>query len=344
MPIKTNDFQDIANYEIQTYLNSYEVLNAILSSTNNSIARAEIELILQLDKDSPQKSRDKAIERHNDKFRRIFNFSKQEYYFDRSEGVYKLSIDNVSKLESHKMLYGFLHSAVVADNLSNTDKKLSRAFVLESEFKYQNITTVFKLIEAINQKKTVSFKHINLYSGEENHHVMEPWFIKHFENKFYLIGLRTKRNGITDRVYRHFDMSQILGDSIMILNEFIDEEYKNKEFPAIEHQIFDQCIGVMINRVEDPDNYCIKDDLIVETDYALGLSWKKNPVHFKQECIQEAKSRSDKFQFKFPDFYFNVTFKKLLLNHWEDSKLISPTLAISELRKDLETNLKKYRA
>ncbi len=342
MPINQRNFQDISHYEIKTYLSSYEVLNSLLSSPDSTITRSEIESILETDINSPQKSRDKLIERHNEKFRIIFNFSKTEYYFDRSLKAYKLSIDNVSKLESHKVLYSFLHAAVIANNLSNEDKKLSKAFVQESEFTYQNITIVFKLIEAINKKKTISFKHINLYSGEENYHEMEPWFIKHFENKFYLIGLRTKRNDKAVKEYRHFDMSQIIGDSVVITKNSIDEEYKNSEFPTIEYQIFDQCIGVMINKVEDASQFCIKDDLIIETDFALGITWKKNPIHFKQECVQEAKSKQEKFQFKFPDFYFNVTFKKLLLRHWENSVLISPGEAIEEFKKDLEINLKKY--
>lgn len=343
MNLNKNKFQDISHYEIKTYLDCYEVLTVLLSSGENSISRMTIEAVLNTDGNSPQKSRDKLIERFNEKFRIIFNFSKSEYYFDRSLGLYKLSIDNVSRLESHKILHSFLHSAVIANKLTNKDKKLSRAFVQESEFTYQNITTVFKLIEAINSKKTISFKHINLYSGEENYHEMEPWFIKHFENKFYLIGLRTKRNNISEKVYRHFDMSQIIGDSLTIEKTSIDIDYRNKEFPAIEHQIFDQCIGVMINKVENPAEYCIKDDLIVETDYALGLTWKKNPVHFKQVCIQEAENNQGKFQFKFPNFYFNVTFKKLLLRHWENAVLISPTEAIQEFKRDLEGNLKKYK-
>lgn len=336
MKIEANKFDDIHNYKIQTYLISYQILERLISSGDNTISKKEIiHLLNTQDKDALSKRAiDKLVERNNERFKTIFSFSENEYYYDRSINKYCLSLGNISKLEPYKALYNLLYASVISHQLKTNN--ISKVFVTENAEIYKTAPSIFKLIEAIQNKKAVAFNHINLFTGEENYHEMDGWFIKQYKEKFYLIGLRTKKNETIKKEYRHFDISQIMDDSLVVLDKDIDENYKNNEFPNIEHQIFDQCIGVRISKEDNPNELCLKNDIIVETDFALGKSWLKNPIHKKQECIKIASQINEKYHFKFTSFYFNTTFRSLILSQIGKAKIIAPNEAIDEIKNDIK--------
>ena len=274
----------------------------------------------------------------------MFNLNESDYYYDRKNKKYKLeSVFFTNNKQPHnKLLYDFLITASISQKVNTNHSKLSKAFQFEYQDYQKNIPVIFKLIDAINNRKVIRFKHFNYFNGEICSHLVEPWFIKPFKGKFYLGCYRLEKDEIKDTGYRHFTVSQIDSNTIEIQDTDIDEKRKEESYPNLEVNLFDKCIGVRIFKEDYPSEKCFKGDITIETNYTVGKEWINNPKHLNQKCIKKAKDLADTFHFLFEDFYFNSSFKQLILESGANVKVLAPDEVKIEITNELNKIIKSY--
>jgi hypothetical protein len=342
--INTKEHQEFEDYKIKSFFESYAIWQKISTQIDLSITRKEILSIINHNNDLIDSAKNKAIERANYRFKLMFKIDNDKYYYDRKGKKYKLDslFFSNNKQPNHKLLYDFLITSSFSQKLNINHSKLSNAFQFEYQDYQKNIPVIFKLIDAINNKKVIRFKHFNYFNGEICSHLIEPWFIKPFKGKFYLGCYRLEKNGIENTGYRHFTVSQIDSDSIEILDLNIDSKRKEGSYPNLEIDLFEKCIGVRIFREDNPNEQCFRGNIVIEANYTTGKEWLNNPKHLNQKCIKEAKYVNDTFQFIFEDFYFNSSMKQLILENGNNIKLLAPLEAVNELKIELKNVLTKY--
>ncbi len=345
--MKTIDIQvhqDFEDYKIKSFFESYAIWQKISTSIDLSITRNEILSIINHNNDLIASAKNKVIERANIRFRRMFNLNESDYFYDRKRKKYKLEPLHFTnnKQPHHKLLYDFLITTSISQKLNINHSKLSKAFQFEYQDYQKNIPVIFKLIDAINNKKVIRFKHFNYFNGETCSHLVEPWFIRPFNGKFYFGCYRLEKNKIKDTGYRHFTVSQIDSDTIEIQDTDIDEKRKEESYPNLEANLFDKCIGVRIFKEDYPFDKCFKGNITIETNYTVGKEWLNNPKHLNQECIKDAKDLTDTFHFLFKDFYFNSSFKQLILGGGTNVKVLTPDEVKFEIKNELINTLNQY--
>ena len=334
-----NNYIDLLDYKIVTFLESYNVLQKLL---HNQFTISRTEILDKIDYDISLNNRaiDKVVERQNERFKIIFGLENTEYFYNRKLKKYQLSVENSERFLPFKILYDYLQSLIHTKSIDNDNTKLSKVIMFNNEYNSHNIGLLLKLTDAILSKKVIEFNHFNHFRGESATHIVEPWFIKQYGSRFFLGCYRLKKNNTIDAGYRSFTINQIDSNNLKILDKTIDSSRKENEITAIKFDMFEHCIGVRIHREDEPNKLCTKEDIYVETDYTTGKDWLNIPIHKNQKLVEEKSDGS--CVFLFPKFYFNDAFKQLVLGSGNAVKVTKPQIVIEELKKELQIIFSKY--
>lgn len=335
---------EIQNWKLKSFTETKEIWNKTVSKSDFSISRNEIIKIIGANKSDLEISLNKLIERTIIKFRTLFNLTNEQFYYDRAKKKYVLSREVISNnYPTYTFLYNYLNSLKLFHEV-NSEELTGFSQTLKFHFKNASaeVPQIFVLMKAIQQGKQVRFAHHNYFNNEINTHVIEPWFIKPDAEKFYVGGFRLEKDEMVAKGYRHFTISQIIADSLEILDNEIDKNRKSEMFDELEFSLFNQCIGVRIYREDAPQEKCLKRTIIVETNFTIGKEWINNPKHIGQKCIKEAKNIDDNFLFEFNNFYYNNAFKQLILGLGTSVKVIEPKEVREDIKNELLKNIQSY--
>lgn len=178
------EYNDISSYQIGTFIDAYKLLE-LLERKNFSLSKNEILNFIEYDINLNKRSIDKILERTNERFKNIFGFNKTEYYYDRKIRKYILSLESTTKLLPYKTLYDYLQVMIIIKQINKDEVNLSKVLEFNDEYKSQDLSLIISITNAILSNKSIKFKHFNHFSGLWGSHVVEPWFIKQYNNRFF---------------------------------------------------------------------------------------------------------------------------------------------------------------
>lgn len=254
-----------------------------------------------------------TFNRHRDEIEDIFGI---RIICSRKNGN-RYMIENADSLDNHSVENWMANTIsinnVIAENRSVSDRILLEAIPSEGE-------TLQTSIEAMKEGHKFEFDYKKYYSPESKHYSIEPYCVKLYHRRWYLLGRYSH-----DKDFRLFAF-----DRISNAHKSSDKFKIDKTFNASDY--FNECFGVALN-TSVPVQKVIVRAYINERYYLRDL-----PLHPSQRLVGEGDGYFD----------YEVTlrptedFLGYLLSRSNFVKIISPVSLANQLKEMALSIVKRY--
>jgi predicted DNA-binding transcriptional regulator YafY len=175
------------------------------------------------------------------------------------------------------------------------------------------------LLEAINKKQKIRFLHYNYLTEQTTDVLLDPYFLKEYMGRWYVIGLRD------DDKIRTFGIDRISNLKITPLRF-----EKTKDTKAREN--FDSTIGLVYS-------YSKQQRVILSFTSQQGRYVKSLPWHHSQKVLVDNEDEFRISLFIVP----NYELYQLILMNGPEVKVIEPEWLVDEIKGKLERALNRYK-
>ena len=226
--------------------------------------------------------------------RKIYNIDIQ---FDRLKSVYKIN-EEFNQGANERMF-----EAYEIFNALNLSDKLSEHFHFETR-RPQGTAYLHSLLNAIKKEVQIQFDYLNFKTGEINRRKVEPYSLKEFRNRWYVISKDLE------------DENQEIKN--FALDRISDLEITNTPFSSVKNfnvnDHFKHCFGIVGPNAEAPE------ELILSFPAYQGNFIKSLPLHTSQEILID---NEEELRIKLT-VYITYDFEIELLSLGKNLKVIQP--------------------
>jgi predicted DNA-binding transcriptional regulator YafY len=253
----------------------------------------------------------RTFQRDVDDIRSLFNV---EIIFDFSQKVY--CITNADQPDANERML----EAFNIFNAFNTAESLSKFVVFEKR-RPHGTENLYGLLHAIKNKLQIRFVYHKFWEDEISTRVVEPYALKEFKNRWYILANDLKNNQVKS----------------FALDRLSDLEITKKrfqlpiDFDANEH--FRYCFGIISPNNDKPQ------DIILSFDPFQGKYIKTLPFHDTQQVILD---NEDELRIKLK-LCITHDFIMELLSQGQYVKVIEPKSLIEEIKMALQNAIKQYK-
>lgn len=199
------------------------------------------------------------------------------------------------------------------------DKGLDRYIQFEQSSVARGTEWLGPLLEAIREQTEVRIGYRKFQNNELNTYHLQPYLLKEYDNRWYLIGRNMQRGTIAT-----FGLERI---------EHL--ERSKSKFTADAHfnagQFFRHSIGIT-------ENTSKPQKVQVAFDAYSGRYIISQPIHFTQRVVKE----SDNEIILEWDILLTEEFYAFILKHGDKARIISPSTLATEIRERLQRALNLY--
>lgn len=186
--------------------------------------------------------------------------------------------------------------------------------------KPQGTENLYGLIHAIKNKFQIKFKYQKYWEDEITERKVEPYALKEFKNRWYVLALDLKDTNIKSFALDRLTDFEITKRKFQNSFQFnIKEYYKN-------------CFGIMSANDKKPQ------EVILSFDPNQGKYIKSLPLHESQHVLID---NSDELRIKVNIFITHDFFMEIL-SHGEYVKVIKPESLINDIKNSYKKSLGKY--
>lgn len=250
----------------------------------------------------------KATLKHNYSIVIEYSDANEGYYLDEEKSM------NIDSFLSHMEILATAEH--ISDNLNGNNNSLS--FIeFENKSAIETIPNFKTILDAIQQQFPLTFNHTNFYHLKEEEYNLKPYFLKQYQNRWYVIGE-------TEKGYRTFGIDRIVNISIGT------KKFKQKTEEAIDK--FRNVVG--LNYVDHKLQTIKLSFHISQKPYVLSL-----PLHHSQKEINTNKLDSFEIELHIhPNFEFN----QQILKYGSLVKVIEPKWLADEIKEELRKGFENY--
>lgn len=260
---------------------------------------------------------DRTIQRDIEQIRYDFGI---EITFDNNARGYYIDEENSMSTEG---FIRFLEIAGTADLLSETlmDSKGALAYIeFEAAGALKGLKYLRELLMALKNNRMISFVYNRFDSEEARTYQLQPYFLKEYQSRWYIIGMV---KGLNE--FRTFGIDRFV--SLQLLEQTFRP--KTLEVPK---QLFQHTIGLTYsatNQIEE-----------VELSFTpfQGNYIKTLPWHHSQKIITD----NDKELRISLRLIPNFELKQKILMHGESVQVIKPKSLAAEIKQSLQNTLRHY--
>jgi predicted DNA-binding transcriptional regulator YafY len=240
-----------------------------------------------------------------------------EIVFDYNNGGYFFDEENSSNPESFLSLLEILTTAeLFSTNFKEKNNALS--FVeFENKASIEYIPNFKIILDAIQQQLPITFNHNSFYHLKEEEYILKPYFLKQYQNRWYVIGE-------TEKGYRTFGIDRI--DNITIGTK----KFKPKTDEAKDK--FSHVIG--LNYVDHKMETIQLSFAISQKPYLVSL-----PLHRSQKEINTENETTFDIELL---IHPNFEFRQQVLKYGSLVKVLEPKWLSEEIREDLRKAFESY--
>jgi predicted DNA-binding transcriptional regulator YafY len=230
-----------------------------------------------------------------------------DVHYDNSEKVYQIEVDQQSEANQRIM------EAYDTFNALNITDRLSKHVHFEKR-RPQGTENLYGFLHAIKNQVEVKFTHQKYWEDEATKRQVEPYALKEFRNRWYVLTWDLKDNHI-----KSFGLDRLS-----------DLEITKKRFKFPENfdvtTYYKHCFGIVGPNAENPEN------IILSFTPFQGKYIKSLPLHESQTVLidNEIEFRIKLKLFLTHDFYMEV------LSFGENVKVIEPQSLINRLKTTVE--------
>ncbi len=241
-----------------------------------------------------------------------------EIKYERARNGYFLDKDSSIDLDT---FLGFLDTVATADLLTESlkeSKTTMRYISFESEGSFQGVGFLKDILFAIKNKRKIAFIHHNYLTGTRKQYQINPYLLKEYQNRWYVIGK------VEGKHYRTFGIDRI--EDLKITTE-IYKSGKNED-PSL---LFENIIGLSYSdgKVEE---------VILSFHPVQGKYVKSLPLHKSQHILKDDSKALVIVLKVVPNFEL----QQKILMMGDAVKVIKPIKLAKEIRRSLTLALKQY--
>ncbi len=261
----------------------------------------------------------------------------QEYNFNVSKRTFQRDIEDIRSLYSIDIQYDFSRRVYHIDideqleqnkrileafdtfNALNISDRLSNHIHFEKR-RPQGTENLYGLLHAIKNETQISFAYQKFEADEVTHRIAEPYAIKEFKNRWYVLA-----NDLKDQKVKSFALDRL--SKLEITRRKFQLPH---DFNVNEH--FKYCFGII-----SPNNEKLR-EVILSFDPLQGKYIKTLPLHESQEILKDDETE---LLIKLK-LFITHDFIMEILSLGENVKVIQPPSLITKIKKALEAALKLY--
>lgn len=234
-----------------------------------------------------------------------YNYSQKVYY-----------IDSEDEVEANERIF----EAFDTFNALNISDRISEHIHFEKR-RPQGTENLYGLLHAIKNNLQIRFVYCKFWEDEETKRIVDPYALKEFENRWYVLALDSNDNRLKtfaldrlselDITRRHFNRPETFN-----LNNYFRDSF-----------------GIITPFEPTPP-----EDVVLSFNELKGKYIKTLPLHSSQQIIKDNK---DELRIK---LHLHIThdFIMEILSHGTDVEVIEPESLRKNIKKILKRSLEKY--
>lgn len=240
----------------------------------------------------------------------LFNI---EIIYDFSQKVYYINNDDEPEI-NERILEAFdtFNALQLTDRLSD--------YLHFEKRKPQGTEHLNGILYAIKNKLQIKFTYQKYWEVEISQRIIEPYMLKEFKNRWYVLGNNLKDNTIKSFALDRISNLEITGKKFKYPDDF---NVVNR---------FRYSFGIMAPNDEQPQ------EVILSFDPFQGKYIKSLPLHESQQILID---NEDELRVKLTLFVTHDFFMELL-SYGENLKVIAPKSLIKDIKNSLQKTLKQY--
>lgn len=249
---------------------------------------------------------------HREKIQELFDINIE---CDRRTSEYY--IEDCQTLANDKIRSWLLETFSV-NNLAAEQQHLHDRILLEKIPSGEIYLT--SVIEAMRDSRIIKFTYKSFTDAAPHDVYLQPYFVKVFRQRWYVIGYTSAYNGIRTYSIDRFENIEVTKESFEYPSDFIPEEY------------FDGCFGIMYSNLP-----C--ESVVLKVSSVQAGYFKTLPLHETQKTVSDTETHT---VFKYEVKITNDLIKEIL-SYGADVEVISPQSLRSKIEKHLSAALQKYK-
>jgi hypothetical protein len=308
-----------------------EITTVMATTQNLNLTQfRRISLLLAYLKGEPYKSLEQILEsfKGNEKgltertFFRLKHTLKEDYgiliVHDYKKSAYYLDEVNSKNLESFLSLLEIVTTAELFSSSFHEKSKALDFVEFENAGSIASITNFKTILNAIQMQLPITFIHNSFYHLKEGKYNLKPYFLKQYQNRWYVIGE-------TEKGYRTFGIDRMSNISL-----------GSKKFKAKTEEAMDQFSYVIGLNYKDHPRQKVKLSFhISQKPYVESL-----PLHRTQKEITAENDDSYAVELLIhPNFEFN----QQILKYGSLVKVLEPKWLAEEIKKELKKAVANYK-
>ena len=261
----------------------------------------------------------------------------QEYNFNVSKRTFQRDLDDIRSLYNIDIVYDFSRRVYFIDfeeqpelnerileafdtfNALNITDRLSNYIHFEKR-RPQGTENLYGLLHAIKKKVQIAFSYQKFWEDEMSQRTAEPYALKEFKNRWYLLADDLKDNKVKSFALDRLTELEITRKKFRLPIDFdINEHYK-------------YCFGIISPNEHQPR------EVILSFDPFQGKYIKTLPLHASQVIL---KDNEEELLIKLT-LFLTHDFLMEILSYGDNVKVIQPESLIEDLKTSYENALKLY--
>lgn len=246
--------------------------------------------------------------------REISNIFGIDIEYSKSEKGYFISQSETENMNFQRMIEAFdmFNSLNLAQDLT--------PFIHLEKRKPQGTDNLYGLLHAIKNKFQIKFSYQKFWEEEISKRIVEPYALKEFKNRWYIMAKDSKDNSI-----KSFALDRLT--NLEITNKrFLYPDTYNIE------QSYRYCFGIISPNNEEPQ------DIILSFDPFQGKYIKTLPLHDTQQILVD---NNDELQIKLK-LCVTQDLVMELLSFGDNMKVLKPDTLVTEIKTAHEKAYKQY--
>ncbi len=201
----------------------------------------------------------------------------------------------------------------------NENPKHNDAILLSDELQVKGLEFIEPILSAIKHSRQIEFTYIKFQDEQQKRHVVQPYALKEFRNRWYLVC--TRKSSATLLKFGLERMSSLQ----LQTQKFI----KNKKLDVKEH--FSKMVGV---HSENED----REKVLLQFTASQAKYIETLPLHWSQE-VQSKETSHVVFSYF---LIVNYEWIQLILSYGNQVKVLQPKWLVTEHKNILKQTLKQY--
>ena len=258
----------------------------------------------------------------------VFNMSKRQFQrdlkdiesifeveikFDFRRKIYAINEDESSEMSQRRM------EALDVFNALKIGESSSKSIHFEKR-KPQGTENFHGLLHAIKNQRQISFTYQKYWEVELTHRTVEPYALKEFRNRWYVLAKDLKDQQIKSFAFDRLTELEINKKRFQLQQNFNVNEY------------YMFCFGII-----SPSDHELQ-EVILSFDPFQGKYIKSLPLHETQEVLVDDE-KEVRIKLK---IYMTHDFLMEILSHGENVKVIQPESLVSSLKRSYKNALSQY--